>query len=885
MRLPFKKSSARITGLNNTVSASAEKQCTFILGSTLDDSVEIPTTALVVPNLSECLPSSTIEHNFLDILPDIPLADPKFFYSSKIDILLGGDIFPSIMQKGVCTQIGGSLLAQETVFGWILTGPIPIRDSSSTSTILTNFNEISLGKEISRFWEVEELPRKRFLSASDQYCEDLFLRTTRRAPNGRYIVCLPFKDDFPNRISIGSSRGDAAARFYRNEARLLRNPQSKAEYDNVLGEYIQLGHMGKVSLPDPIDASGYYYLPHHAVIKPESTTTKVRVVFNASFQTSNGVSLNDVLHIGPVLQNDLTILILRWRFFRFVFNGDITKMYRQILVDPKHTPFQRIIFRPDPDLPIQDYAPYLAIRTLLQLADDVKSTYPKASEILRNCMYVDDALVGAHSILHAKQARDELVKALESAGFSMRKWTANSKEILSNISPDDLLSDDFLCLDDRTALYIRIKSGNFTTTALVSSKTRVAPIKTLSIPRLELCGAALLAEMIDTIIPQLNDSTIVLSWLAKPPGFWTTFVKNCRASRGLYPQEIRDNELWWQGPHWLRYEAVEWPKCDESHTQVIEMERKSIQVNFNYFDKFEDVLDRFSSFSKAIRVISYVYRFYFRTHPNYRASFHSTSTKISPSEILMTQSELISITQKTHYPNEYHSLYLKNPISKSSPILNLNPFCDSEGILLLCGRLASASSLSYNEKHPILLPYNSQYSRLLIRFIHDISLHGGNQLVLRLVRTQFWIPKAKNLIKTIIHKFKTCVIYRRRVQAQLMSALPPERVDYARAPHMGGLWEAGVKSFKLHFRKIAGNSKYTFEEFQTLLSRIESCLNSRPLSPMSENPTDFNALTPEHFLIGSPILAPIDPNIREAPTSLLNRWQKLKSIHQHFCAR
>ena len=56
----------------------------------------------------------------------------------------------------------------------------------------------------------------------------------------------------------------------------------------------------------------------------------------------------------------------------------------------------------------------------------------------------------------------------------------------------------------------------------------------------------------------------------------------------------------------------------------------------------------------------------------------------------------------------------------------------------------------------------------------------------------------------------------------------------AGAPLMGGLWEAGVKSFKHHFRRIAGNLKYTFEEFSTLLARIESCLNSRPLCPLTE---------------------------------------------------
>lgn len=105
------------------------------------------------------------------------------------------------------------------------------------------------------------------------------------------------------------------------------------------------------------------------------------------------------------------------------------------------------------------------------------------------------------------------------------------------------------------------------------------------------------------------------------------------------------------------------------------------------------------------------------------------------------------------------------------------------------------------------------------------------------------------------------------------------------APHMGGLWEAGVKSFKQHFKKTIGLQKFTFEEFQTLLSKIEACLNSRPISPSSQNPTDLAALTPGHFLIGSPILAPLEPEISQTRISIQNRWQRLKTFHQIFCVR
>jgi len=132
----------------------------------------------------------------------------------------------------------------------------------------------------------------------------------------------------------------------------------------------------------PTHNSASYYLPHPAVLKPESTTTKLRVVFNASSPSENGVSLNDILHAGPVLQFDLTIQILKWRCFRYVYSADIEKMYRQIWVDPKHSPFQRILFR-NSEGHIRDFelqtvtfgvncGPFLAIRVLQQGKSDFR---------------------------------------------------------------------------------------------------------------------------------------------------------------------------------------------------------------------------------------------------------------------------------------------------------------------------------------------------------------------------------------------------------------------------------------------------------------------------------------------------------------------------------
>ncbi|XP_068158789.1 uncharacterized protein [Drosophila tropicalis] len=176
-----------------------------------------------------------------------------------------------------------------------------------------------------------------------------------------------------------------------------------------------------------------FYLPHHAVFKPDSTTTKVRVVFNASSKSTNGVSLNDILYPGPVLQSDLTTQILKWRFFR------------------------RILFR-NKEGQLGDYeltvtfgnncAPFLAIRVLQQLTSDVQSKFPLASDIIKSYMYVDDVLAGAHNEATAIAMVNELQDALGSAGFPLRKWTSNVKSVLSCIPKSHLLNADFLDIEE-----------------------------------------------------------------------------------------------------------------------------------------------------------------------------------------------------------------------------------------------------------------------------------------------------------------------------------------------------------------------------------------------------------------------------------------------------
>ncbi|XP_036146374.1 uncharacterized protein LOC118646805 [Monomorium pharaonis] len=102
------------------------------------------------------------------------------------------------------------------------------------------------------------------------------------------------------------------------------------------------------------------------------------------------------------------------------------------------------------------------------------------------------------------------------------------------------------------------------------------------------------------------------------------------------------------------------------------------------------------------------------------------------------------------------------------------------------------------------------------------------------------------------------------------------------APHFGGLWESGVRSVEHHLRRVLGEATLSFEEFATLLCKIEACLNSRPIAPLSDSLEDYESLTPGHFLIGSAITVPPKPSLLKLNENRLSRWQLIRQITERF---
>ncbi|XP_055614978.1 uncharacterized protein LOC129761287 [Toxorhynchites rutilus septentrionalis] len=382
-----------------SVRSTIKQKCSVHVHSKCSDFSFI-INCLVSPKITGHIPSVKINLQNWELPPGLQLADPSFHEPSQVDLLIGMDWFYDIMKQG-CLKLKDDLPSlHDSQLGWLVGGKLLESSSSNLAIRSCAVSVDPVEKLIQKFWEVESVSPENIPSTEEEQCEAQFAATYRRDDSGRFIVHLPLKD---NASQLADSRSMALRRFYTLESKMQRYPDLKAQYDAFLDEYEELGHCREIDeRNDPPDLLKWY-LPHHAVLRPSSTTTKCRVVFDASAKVS-GLSLNDVMMTGPTVQSDLLSIIIRFRKFRYVLSADVAKMYRQILMDPAFSSLLRIFWRKSPqdrlrvlELTTVTYgtaaAPFLATRALLQLARDEQTKFPLASEALAKNFYVDDALL------------------------------------------------------------------------------------------------------------------------------------------------------------------------------------------------------------------------------------------------------------------------------------------------------------------------------------------------------------------------------------------------------------------------------------------------------------------------------------------------------------
>lgn len=583
------------------------------------------------------------------------------------------------------------------------------------------------------------------------------------------------------------------------------------------------------------------------------------------------------------------------------------------------------------------------------------------------------------------------------------------------------------------AAYIRINCHNGDIhTHLIASKSKVTPTKPLTIPQTELNGAELAVRLASWVTKQLrikidsthfwSDATIVLYWIHGDVNRWKTFVANriakiLRASqphqwnhigtkenpadcatRGLTPDQLETFDLWWHGSPLLSQAESTWQKfnvctaaIDESSAEI---KMPKVHIHFNIPQ--ESIIFKYSSYQRLVRVNAWIWRFKENCLAK-REQRSRRSGQLVVSELHHSLLKIVRLVQQETFGSELSLISSNEQLPNKSKISGLAPFIEND-LLRVRGRL-QRSNLSYQQKHPIILPSSHPSTKLLIEDSHIRTLHGGAQLVLSHTRQQFWIVDGRRTIQLQLRKCVKCFKRKPELSSQLMGNLPYHRVnppqrpflatgiDYTGAfevkasrfrgnttykayiaificlatkavhleavtgmttkhflwalhrftgrrgvchdiysdngtnfigaekklkenivpfatgvendiipelckqgiqwhfnpphsPNFGGLWESNIRSMKYHLYRVLDNSHLTYEELTTVLVRIESMFNSRPLCPLTMDPDDLNILTPGQFLIGAPLSSL--PETPDLSIALCENFVAMQRMMQQF---
>ncbi|XP_065190905.1 uncharacterized protein LOC135821835 [Sycon ciliatum] len=387
---PMKRVS--ISTLNGAVE-SFESMPVDLLVESVDGKFISPFSAITTSHVTGTLKPYdwTVESSQYHHLLDIPFEQPA---TRQIDMLIGLDHAELHYSLEEVRGDQGEPVARRTALGWTCVGPV----SGSSDHHRTHFSRVDDGNLemlVRRMWEVEEPRRQSPLAANDrQTLADAEAAT--KYCNGRYTVKLPWKRSPPEE---NGSYEMALKRLRSTEKRLHKEPEVAKEYCRVLQHHVNAGYVTAVKL----ESTGGWYLPHFPVTRPDATTTKVRVVFDASAKCK-GASLNDYLHPGPKLQRELPHILLRFRAKPVAIVADVAEMYLQIELSEDDQKFHRFLWR-DLDASKEPVAyqyqrvvfgvnssPFLAQMVSQKHAEQLKEDFPRAAEAVLKSTFMDDTM-------------------------------------------------------------------------------------------------------------------------------------------------------------------------------------------------------------------------------------------------------------------------------------------------------------------------------------------------------------------------------------------------------------------------------------------------------------------------------------------------------------
>ena len=344
---------------------------------------------------------------------------------------------------------------------------------------------------------------------------------------------------------------------------------------------------------------------------------------------------------------------------------------------------------------------------------------------------------------------------------------------------------------------------------LVASKSRVAPLKALSIPRMELMAAVLGVQLLQSVAGAIgenvqqavywSDSMDVLYWIHSPSRNFKPFVSHRVGeiqsiarpdqwfyvptksnpadvvSRGASVANLVDNALWWEGPGFLQRSPADWPETPVAHHKLhpdAQSEEKRTTLVSVQQEPEDYRLDpkRFSSWTRLRRITALVLRFV----NNLREPTRKTGS-LSVSELEDADQLIISTAQRQEFAEEYQAIQKGKPVSAKSPLVSLNPRLDSDGLLRCDGRMKFADWISYDSRYPVILPRHGAVSQLIIKYYHEKQEHGGTNQTLAAMSSKYWLVSGREAIRQWERVCSTCKLRKAQPAEQQMAPLPKAR--------------------------------------------------------------------------------------------------------------
>ncbi|GFQ86184.1 integrase catalytic domain-containing protein [Trichonephila clavata] len=536
--------------------------------------------------------------------------------------------------------------------------------------------------------------------------------------NKRYETRLLWKEDSRE---LKSNYEIAKRRLFGLSKTFEKNEELYLKYDEIIKEHLRDGMIERVNMNLDQNINTGYFLPHHAIVREQKDSTKVRIVFDASSKGKGALSLNDCLESGPNLNPDLLKILLRFRLHKVAFCADIQHAFLEIGIVEEDRQFLKFLWirkgGPNLDLSSPDVdtfrytrvtfgvkcSPFLLAAVIRLHVEKYVNKYKRAREML-NELYVDDLINSTSDTTEALQLSEDMIYILSEAGMNLRRWATNSTALHEawkrvNVDCRETSEESGVPLKILGIIWDNVNDNLSIDIKQFEKLSKLVKVT----KRVILSACGMLFDPIGIMNPFAIRMKILLQTMWESGISWDECV----------PSDIKATFLEWTN----EIEILKQFKTPRLYFSDLNWEAPLLNLH------------SYTNLDKVVRITSYVLRF----TNNCKHDSKKITGNLTVDELFNAEKYWVRCVQQTDFKIEYEEVKQRKSISRNSKLFSLNPVMSEDGLLCLGGRLQK-SDFNFYEKHPLILSSKSRFSQLLIMREHQRLHHAGEEKVPR----QLW---------------------------------------------------------------------------------------------------------------------------------------------------